>query len=210
MHRVFAAVGILLLGFIACEPSATPTPTTELLVESSVRFWAQAKPIVERQIAEVGQPLATILLQIDRDLRKENPAALSQWYETLLEVGPRLKVSYDALSSLSAPPGRATRWHQAQLRAWGMRLDSIDVLSANWSRVRTDQTLFRLDPNSLSTDELLAAIRTNAIASKGGFNGTDADFALMSQLWDQSILAGLEADRLQNEILDWLQIAQAR
>ena len=89
-------------------------------------------------------------------------------------------------------------------------MDSIDVLSANWSKVRTDQNLFQLNPNSLSTDELLAAIRTNAIASKGGFRGSDADFQLMSQLWDQSILAGRQADRLQADILDWFEIAQAK
>lgn len=210
MHRVFPAVGILLLGFLACEPSATPTPTTSPLVESSARFWAQAKPIVEQQIAEVGQPLAAILLQSDRDLRKGNPAALSQWYETLLEIGPRLEEIYNALSGPSAPSGRATRWHEAQLRAWGTRLDSIDVLSANWSKVTTDQNLFQINPNNLSTDDLLAAIRTNAIASKGGFNGSDADFQLMSQLWDQSTLAGREADRLQADILNWLEIAQAK
>ena len=37
-------------------PVTVIPPTTEPLVELSVQFWAQAKPIVERQIAEVGHP----------------------------------------------------------------------------------------------------------------------------------------------------------
>ena len=59
----------------------------------------------------------------------------------------------------------------------------------------------------MTTDELLGSIRTNAIACKGGFSGSDVDFQLMSQLWDESILTGREADRLQAEFLDWLEIA---
>ena len=115
----------------ASAPTTDIPPPREPLVESSVRFWAQAKPIVERQIAEVGLPLTTIIIQNEKVNRELRGAPLSEWYEVLLGVAPKLTDSYEALSSLRAPPGRATRWHEAQIRTWGIRLDSIDVLSAN-------------------------------------------------------------------------------
>lgn len=186
--------------------AANPVEATRVpsLSDPSLGFWVQAKPIIDRQLAEVGQPLTELIILIDRELCGE---ALSVWYEALLKSAPLLNDSYVALLDLNAPIGRANHWQHAQLSAWGKRLDSIGVLAANWSDVDAHSCgrLIGLgDMQAMTTKELLDRIRTNAVEAKGGFTGSPKDFQLMSDLWDQSMLAGREADRLQRDLVLWL------
>lgn len=188
---------------LACgnsEPQI-PTPT---VVESSQAFWELAKPIVERQIAEVGTPISEIIILIDGS---PNELELSEMYETFLGVAPSLRESYDELSNLNAPLGRADRWHQSQLSSWGKRLDSINVLASNWDKENA-YCIAGITPlgnfSRMTTEEILAESRFNAVCQRGGFTGSGEEMERMSQLWDQSILSGLESDRLQVDLLRWL------
>lgn len=174
---VAALVSLSLLfacGFISNSTPASPPPTADPIVEQSVRYWIKATPIVERQRAEVGIPLAKLMTEIGPQVRAGDRSAMTRWVNTLRKVRPQLGESFIALSSLNPPPGLPARWHFAQLEAWGKRLDSTDILLANWCETRN------------------------------GFTGTIADSELASQLWDAAMLAGQEADKLQIELIQLL------
>ena len=151
-----------------------PNLESNLVCQASLNYWIKAKPIVERQIAEVGQPLASLILEIGSDIWAGNASANNEFVKALQEAQPHLGQAFLELSELKPPPGLAMEWHQAQLKAWGMRLDAINILVGGWD----------FDHQT--------------------FVGSEEDAQLGGRLWDESMLAGQDADRAQNELLKWL------
>ena len=99
-----------------------------------------------------------------------------RWAKALQEIRPELSDTYTELSALNPPPGRAAVWHFAQLNVWDQLLDAMEIFLDN---------LDTAEQRFIGEDE-------------------DNEEILISPLWDQSILAGKEADQRQVELVEWL------
>ena len=98
--------------------------------------------------------------------------------------------------------------------AWGKRIGSIDVLAADWKKFepfdRVNNVLGVNNFNRMTTEEIIAHFSSGALCRRAGFAGPDRDLALMSQLWNQSIVTGREADRFQRDLVQWLSSSPVR
>ncbi|MCL0096955.1 hypothetical protein M1O19_00220 [Dehalococcoidia bacterium] len=155
-------------------PQTEKRPSIDPIAEETAEFWAAARPIVEQQVAEFGRPLAELTVELGPQMASGQPTAYSQWIGELQERRQYLARAFLQFSELEPPPGIAARWHQAQLKAWGMRLDALDIVVANWDFHRHL------------------------------FVGSEEDAQLGDELWQGAMLTGQRADRLQGELIQWL------
>ena len=137
-------------------------------------YWYEAKPIVVDHIDKVGRPIANVILEVGPELRAGDKSAARKFITVLKDTLPDRNKTYVQLSKLGAPGGVAGTWHLAQLKAWGMQLQATQMLLSCWNFTEGVATCAEEDANRAS------------------------------KAWDDSLFAGQEADRLQQDLVSSL------
>lgn len=170
MKRLTLVLCLLILLFIVgCDESSSISDPT---VRATYDYWAEARPIIERQIEQFGRPIAELYVELSSEINEGDTLALGRYIGEMSDRFEYLGNAILELSNLKPPAGIAAEWHLTTLEAWGSRANAVTCYVMCWD---------------------------------ADLGCTEQEWLICDEYWYEARTAGMEADRLQIELANWLE-----
>lgn len=147
-------------------------PRTDPEAEKALAYYREARPIIDRQIAEFGRPFDEMYADSLPAVNRGDPAAWQRFIAETKRLQPYLANALRDLGGLSAASGRASDFHEKQVLTWRRQMDAMVALTEGWDAADFERVEAGLDAlkqsralrqeNDLAQAEFISWLGANA------------------------------------------------